>query len=42
MKEVDKEDDEDDDDDDYEDDNDFEPFETSKKDFYQGESQDSL
>ena len=28
----------DDDDDDYEDDNDFEPFETSKKDFYQGES----
>ena len=30
--------DEDDDEDDYEDDNDFEPFETSKKDFYQGDS----
>lgn len=30
--------DDDDDDDDYEDDNDFEPFETSKKDFYQAES----
>ena len=33
--------DEDEEDDDYEDDNDFEPFETSKKDFYQNESQDS-
>ena len=33
-----KEEDEDDDDDDYEDDNDFEPFETSKKDFYQADS----
>ena len=28
-------------DDDYEDDNDFEPFETSKKDFYQGDSIES-
>ena len=36
------EDEDDDDDDDYEDDNDFEPFETSKKDFYQAESQESL
>ena len=33
--------DEDEEDDDYEDDNDFEPFETSKKDFYQNESLDS-
>ena len=31
-------DDDDDDDDDYEDDQDFEPFETSKKDFYQADS----
>ena len=33
--------DENEEDDDYEDDNDFEPFETSKKDFYQNESLDS-
>ena len=43
VKEAEDEDqdDDDDDDDDYEDDNDFEPFETSKKDFYQAESQES-
>lgn len=33
-----EDDEEDEDDDDYEDDNDFEPFETSKKDFYPGDS----
>ena len=33
--------DDDEEDDDYEDDNDFEPFETSKKDFYQNDSLDS-
>ena len=36
----DKQEDESVDEDDYEDDNDFEPFETSKKDFYQGDSLD--
>ena len=43
VKEAENEDqdDDDDDDDDYEDDNDFEPFETSKKDFYQADSQES-